>query len=170
MSMPSSVQPQSALLHGTGVDGGLVMSPVTSVSNTHPPASAPDDPPPDELPLDDPPEELLDEPPEELLDDPPEELLDDPLDELLPEELLDDTLDESSTPPSAIGFGPVLPLLPHAARMRPVIATPMIALERENALRISEGLMCRFHSRPGWASSGTGTWWRIVRHFAIRHR
>jgi hypothetical protein len=140
---PLSVQPQSTLLHVTGVEGGLVMSPVTSVSNTHAPASAPD-----ELPLDEP----LEEPPEELLDDPPEELLDDPLDELLPEELLEDTLDESTMPPSRIGFGLVLLLLPHAVGTRPVIAAATITVQRANALRIIDGLMCRSHSRPGWAS------------------
>jgi hypothetical protein len=160
ISIPLSVHPQSALLHATGVEGGLVISPSTSVSNTHPPASAPDELPPDELledPLDElPPDELLEDPLDELplaepLDDPPEELLEDPLEELLPEELPEAPLDESR-PPSSVELGGVLLLLlPHAVAQTPTIAAARIALHGANALR-TEDFMCRSHSHPGWAS------------------
>ena len=157
ISIPLSVQPQSALLHVTGAEGGLVMSPLTSVSNTHPPASAPDELPPDELLeepldellLDEPLDELLDElPPEELLDDPPDELPEDPLEELPPEELLDESGEESVEPPS-VGFVGLLSS-PHPVAMRLAAAAAMNVGKRANAPRVAD-LMCRSRSRPGWA-------------------
>jgi hypothetical protein len=124
------VQPHSGLLHVTGLDGGLVMRPVTSVSKTQVPASAPDDPPPEE-PLEEPLEEALDEAPELPEEPEPPELSDKPL--------------------SPVVFGPLPLLLPHPVAMRPTIAAPMIAVMGASEPQV-EGLMCRYHSRPGWAS------------------
>jgi hypothetical protein len=109
------------------------MRPVTSVSKTQVPASAPDEPPPEEpLEL---PDELLEEP----LDEPPE----------LPEEPPPPEL--SGEPLSPVVFGPLPLLLPHPVATRPTIAAATIALMGASEPQV-EGLMCRYHSRPGWAS------------------
>ena len=136
--IPLSEHPHNGVLHVTGVEGGLVMRPVTRVSNTHPPASPPDEPldapeePPDEEPLD---EELPDE---EL---PDEEPLGDPL------EPPDDPLDPP--PSSELGLPPLL-LLPQAVTTRPMAPAVRVAPRSATAPRI-EDLMCRYRWRPGWA-------------------
>jgi len=104
---------------------------VTSVSKTQAPASPPEEPLP---------EEPLGEPlPEELPDKPVEEPVDEPLPEALPDEPLD--------PPGLV--------LPHPVAMRPAAAAVIVAMRRANP-PFDRGLMCRYHSRPGWASGGTG--------------
>jgi len=142
ISIPLSVQPQSAVLQGTGVDGGLVMSPVTSVSKTHPPAS-------DELLLEEALDELLLE--EALL----EEASDEASDELLPLPLsleeAEEPPAESTRPPSPGEPGLLLLLLPHPFATTPAMAAAITRVERAKAIR-AEDLMCRSHSRPGWAS------------------
>jgi hypothetical protein len=131
MTCPSSVQPQSGVLQGTGVVEVLVVTPTTSVSKTQP--ASPASPPPDELvvPLDEPPDELavpLDDPPDELavpLDEPPDEL-----------------------PPSVVAWFPPLELLPQPAATRVKL---VLTRRTASAPRTGSRLMFRSRWRPGEA-------------------
>jgi hypothetical protein len=74
------------------------------------------------------------------------EPLEDPLDEPP-----DEPLEPSGKPLSSIAGGLLLLLLPHPVATRPVIPTVIIAASSASEPPV-KGLMCRFRSRPGWAS------------------